>query len=273
MGNRRISNDLKEAAVRLMNRGTYTMEEITAITRISRRTLFRVARQKRLTGSVAKTVAVGRGRPRSLVHADAQYLLSLARHNPTLFLDEYHDRLQRYRHLQASLATIHRTLRQAKLSIKRVQQMAAERDPQKRADFVRRVGEYPAECLVSIDEASKDDRTYSRLWGRAETGQRAAAYQPFVRKRRFSLVAGLTVDGILGSKVVEGSFTQDKFIEFLRDSIVSGSNCHPPAQFQSKLFQMPLTMPYPGPRSVLIMDNARIHHSDEIQELVYGYGI
>lgn len=36
---------------------------------------------------------------------------------------------------------------------------------------------------------------------------------------------------------------------------------------------MPLTTPYPGPRSVLIMDNARIHHGEEIEDLVHGFGM
>jgi transposase len=31
--------------------------------------------------------------------------------------------------------------------------------------------------------------------------------------------------------------------------------------------QMPLTSPFPGPLSVLVMDNARIHHGEEILEL------
>ena len=31
---------------------------------------------------------------------------------------------------------------------------------------------------------------------------------------------------------------------------------------------MPFTNPYPGPRSVLIMDNCRIHHGEEIRVLV-----
>ena len=30
---------------------------------------------------------------------------------------------------------------------------------------------------------------------------------------------------------------------------------------------------YPGPQSVLVMDNARIHHDDAILELVNGFGI
>ena len=36
---------------------------------------------------------------------------------------------------------------------------------------------------------------------------------------------------------------------------------------------MPLTTPYPGPLSVLVMDNARIHHGDEILELADRFGI
>jgi hypothetical protein len=32
-----------------------------------------------------------------------------------------------------------------------------------------------------------------------------------------------------------------------------------------------MTNPYPGPRSVLVMDNARIHHADAIKDLVHGY--
>jgi hypothetical protein len=31
---------------------------------------------------------------------------------------------------------------------------------------------------------------------------------------------------------------------------------------------MPFTNPYPGPRSVLVMDNCRIHHSEEVRMLI-----
>ena len=36
--------------------------------------------------------------------------------------------------------------------------------------------------------------------------------------------------------------------------------------------QMPITSAYPGPLSVLIMDNARIHHGDEILVLADRFG-
>ena len=37
-------------------------------------------------------------------------------------------------------------------------------------------------------------------------------------------------------------------------------------------WQMPLTMVFPGPLSVFIMDNARIHHGMEILELAERFG-
>ena len=119
------------------------------------------------------------------------------------------------------MTTIHRSLERAGLNVKHVQKMASERDPALRADFIRRIGEYLAHYLISIDEVSKDDRTYTRLWGRAPVGQRAEQHDPFVRKRRYSMLAGLALDeGIIASRVLEGSFTHDTFLEYLRDDLV-----------------------------------------------------
>jgi transposase len=221
MVNRRISDDLKRAALRLRARGDSDLE-ICRVVDFSLSTLKRTARRHRLTGSVAKAEAIGRGRPRKLMFRDCQYLLALARHKPTLFLDEYRRRLDEYRLLPVSMSTIHMSFRRAGLSVKRVQKMASERDPQQRAAFIRRIGQYPTDYLVCLDEVSKDDRTYARLWGRAAEGQRVEKHDPFVRKRRLSMVAALALDeGIIASRVVEGSFTRKTFMEYLRDDVVS----------------------------------------------------
>jgi transposase len=226
MGNRKISDDLKEASLRMKAR-LYSDEEVLAIVGFSRSTLKRAARRKALTGSVARKQAIGRGRPRILALSDCQYLLKLARFKPTMFLDEYARRLEEGRFLDALLATIHRTLARAGLNIKRVQKLAAERSPTIRADFVRRISRYPAKYLMCIDEVSKDDRTYARLWGRSRTGTRVEHHAPFVRKHRFSMVAVLALDeGIVAAKVVEGSFVQKTFVEYLRDDVASLCSHH-----------------------------------------------
>jgi transposase len=205
MPNRCIS-DLKDAMLRLENRGRDTTAEVLKIAQFSRSTLYRARKQKRETGSVARAQAHGRGRPRTLAELDADYLVRLAKHKPTMFLDEYRERLERYRNLSASLATIHRTFIRARMSLKRVQKMASERCPLERANYSRHISIYPTSYLISIDEVSKDDRTYAHIFGRSEIGLRAEAAQPFVRKRRLTGVAALALGkGIIGAKVVEGS--------------------------------------------------------------------
>jgi len=120
------------------------------------------------------------------------------------------------------MTTIHRELARAGLNVKRVQKMASERDPIQRADFVHRISQYPATSLLVLDEVSKDNRTYAHLWGCSKRGSRVEIYQPFVRKRQFSMLATMALDeGIIASQVVEGLFTRDRFLQYLRDELVS----------------------------------------------------
>ena len=111
---------------------------------------------------------------------DCDYLLRLAWHKPTLFLDEYSKSLEQFRSLSVSLATIHWSFEHAGLNVKHVQKMARECDPFLCANFVNRVGQYPAHYLISIDEVSKDDCTYTRLWERALVRERVEQHDPFV---------------------------------------------------------------------------------------------
>ena len=138
-----------------------------------------------------------------------------------MFLDKYQRWVDEYHLLSLSMVTIHRELVRAGLSVKRVQKMAAERDPMKRADFSRRISQYPATSLLILDEVLKDNRTYARLWGRAECSARVEVQQPFVCKRRFSMLATMELDeGIIAAQVVEGSFTQDLFLSYLQNDLV-----------------------------------------------------
>ncbi|KAH6869008.1 hypothetical protein BKA70DRAFT_1132082 [Coprinopsis sp. MPI-PUGE-AT-0042] len=197
---KKISTDLKESMIRLHDLGDYDDETMEYVSGFSMRTFYHAKARHRVTGSAASKQALGRGRPRKLVRRDFDYLIRLARHKPSLFLDEYSRLLERFRHVPVHISTIHRMLQHGGLSLKRVQKLATERDPNKRADFVRRIGQYSPECLISIDEVSKDDRTYARLWGRSPRGRRSEESNPFDRKRRFSMCCALALDeGILGT--------------------------------------------------------------------------
>lgn len=62
------------------------------------------------------------------------------------------------------------------------------------------------------------------------------------------MLPALTIDGIIYSHIKEGSYNGDQFIAWL-EGLLEVMN------------------PYPAPRSVLILDNCRIHHVEGVEEL------
>jgi len=64
------------------------------------------------------------------------------------------------------------------------------------------------------------------------------------------MLPALSLDGILHVSVVEGSHNGTTFYDFV-NGLLDKMN------------------PYPGPKSVLVMDNASIHKSEELIDLVH----
>ena len=194
-----ISNDNKMTAVRLNAWGFDHPRDISKLTNTSIPHLYKIWAQHSHSGTVVKTSVLAPGHPRLLTQKDTLYLLVLARYKPTRFLDKYIKLLERNWFLAVSTSTIHCTFERAGLSVKHVQKLAKERSKSKWAKYVYRIGRYSPVCLLFLDEA-----------------------QPFVRKRRFSLVGGLALDeGIVCSRVLEGSYTWETFLESLWEDVVS----------------------------------------------------
>ena len=200
------------AALKLKDRG-HSVTEILDIMGFSCNTFHHTQRWYNQLGTVAKAQAIGWGCPRKAVQGDIQYLIQLAHHKPVMFLDEYQWQVDKNWLLSLSMTTIHRELIWAGLSIKHVQKMAAEWDSMKRADFCHRISHYPTTSLLILDEVSKDNWTYSQLWGHTKHSARVDIHQPFVCKCHFSMLAAMELDkGIIAAQVVEGSFTRDLFL-------------------------------------------------------------
>jgi len=115
--------------------------------------------------------------------------------------------------------------------------------------------QYPAHFLGFLDKTSKNDKTPGRRLGRSKKGKHAVKRRKAVRGRRLTATGLLTSHGMLASTVVEGSMHRDQYLGFLEHQV------------------LPLCSRYPGPLSVLVMDNARIHHGEEIQELCDRYSV
>lgn len=218
---RKISRDVKLAAINLYEHNMLSLEQILECVGISESTFWRVCKLWRETGDVVRHNYGAAGRPRALHFDDVNYLVRLIHHRPDWFLDELLDLLDHNRFISVHYTTIYRELARAGMSLKKLKKIARERNEDRRADFIRRMAQYEPEELGFIDETSKDERTTARHFGRSQKGQRAAKKEVFVRGHRVSGLGLLTVDGMIAIAVVEGSFTTPKYRVFLEEEVVS----------------------------------------------------
>jgi hypothetical protein len=94
-----------------------------------------------------------------------------------------------------------------------------------------------------LDESAANERTGDRKYGWAPIGQNARVSAPLKHSKKWSILPIYTQDGFIAWDLLHGSYDTQSFNTFVRTWVI------------------PHSTPYPGPRSVLILDNAKIHHS------------
>ncbi|KAL1754234.1 hypothetical protein FB107DRAFT_216137 [Schizophyllum commune] len=184
---RRISRDVKIAAMVMYDQEHFSVELICRCLGFSSRTFSRIRRLWEETGDVEKAKPTTRGRPRILNHDDVEYLLALVRAFPDFFLDELLDLCTTNRFISVNFSIICRTLLEAGQSRKRITLIAAERNEDLRSHHVLKAAECTPKQWVFMDETHKDERTLTRRYATA----------------------------------VEGSMTRDLFLDFFEHSVVS----------------------------------------------------
>src|ERR1700683_3894788 len=106
-------------------------------------------------------------------------------------------------------------LEPAGMSHKKLKCIAIEHNKARQAAFVSRMAQYKPEELDFLDKTSKDEQTTQRNYGWLRKVKRAEKKQVFIRGRRTSTEALLTLDGIVVGMVVEGSMTKVGFLHYL----------------------------------------------------------
>jgi transposase len=129
MINRRISEDLKECALRLLNHG-WDVEDVCEAFGVSTSSCYRWRQVLEERGTIKRPPSPLTGHTRTITRALLSAIQDLFAIDADLFLDE--DEVCTWRAFEhnnnISLSTLSRTLEQAGLSRKILQQLAAERD-------------------------------------------------------------------------------------------------------------------------------------------------
>jgi len=205
------------------------------------------------TGKVAKDL--NGGRPRKLNSLDLAYLESCIERTPDLYLRELQQMLFEARGVLVSEVCIERSLKRRGFTRKIVTRPALERNEELRAAYLIRVGlNYRADQLVFVDEAANNRNTTKRKYAWSPTGTRARRHDYFVRGKRYSMLPALSLNGILHLDVREQSYTGASFNAFI-DGLLDVMN------------------PFPQKNSVIVMDNASIHKSEELRPMIENRGM
>ncbi|THU77296.1 hypothetical protein K435DRAFT_619764, partial [Dendrothele bispora CBS 962.96] len=164
---RRISQDLKERALWLSERG-YIPKEVAHLLGVSQKSICRWQDTFDMHGTVIPPRNPLQGRPSAVSTELREDLVSLSRESPELFLEEIQEWIAVAHEAAISRSHLWQILEDCAISYKKLRREAAERDEELRNQWKAAYQlQYTASQILFIDETSKDDRTIYRHYGRS----------------------------------------------------------------------------------------------------------
>ena len=150
-----------------------------------------------------------------------------------------------------------------RLSLKVLERVARQRNEDARNRCRAGFAGFPARCLLFFDESSVDRRTLRRRRGWAPVGEPARVRELFevlgMTRGLHTLLAAANYNGFVlpACKVVKGGVTDDKLYEYAERHLVPIMNTFDHRQLEN---------------SIVVLDNALIHHSPRFQRLLKETG-
>ena len=209
------------------------------------------------TGSVDPPTSKHKEYMRALGPVNEVFILGIILENPSMYLYEVCEEISETLYISISPSSICRLLKACGITRKKIRQVALQR-----CDALR--GAYTTQCLmfhpdmfVFVDETGSDRRNCMRKYGYALRGMTPTTYRLLHRGTRINAIAGIATSGLVALDLVTTSVTGEVFLDFAMGSLIP--NMHP---FNGT-----------NPRSIVVMDNASVHHTHEVISLFQSVGI
>lgn len=230
-----------------------TTSQIAEAAGCSKRSIITISTNLRLFGDVRAPLISG-GRPRLITPLILEALCDHLLEKPDLYLDEMSEFLYDEFEVLVSTYTISRALQSHGWSKKVARRIARERNADLRDHYLYQLSEFRSYHLVYVDESGCDKRAGFRRTGWSPRGVAPVQVSHFQRGQRYQILPAYFQDGVLMSRVFQGSTDARLFEDFIEQLLYHCGR-------------------RPEPKSVLIMDNASFHHTDRIQELCSNAGV
>ena len=132
---------------------------------------------------------------------------------------------------------------------------AKERDPILRVAWFRKLWKWHAKQLVFLDESGINTKLGRPKYSYTPKGKKIRMPVRSGKAENISLLPAFTIDGYIACNVYKGGVKKDNYLAFLEHDV------------------LPKCSPYPGDRSIIVIDNCRIHHgplhSNLLLELIH----
>ena len=183
-------------------------------------------------------------------------LLRLILEHTGIYLHELQDKLCDMFGVTVSVSTICRTLRIMGCSRRVIRHVAIQRSDELRARFMADISIYDPAMIIWIDESGCDRRNNMRKFAYTIRGIPPVDHRLLVRGTRYSAITAISIKGVQDVVLVEGSVNGQVFTNFVKDSLI------------------PILQPFncTNPNSIVVMDNASIHHVDTVAEHILQTG-
>ncbi len=233
--------------------GTLTAPQMADAAGCSERSIKRHHSNLRCFGTT-KAPHNGVRRRRSITPSMLQALKQHLLEKPGLYLDEMVVFLWDEFKAVVTAMSISRALRSTGWSKKVAQSVAKQRNADLRDFYLHNLSAFPSYQLVYVDESGCDQRIGFRRTGWSPLGLAPVQVARFHHERRYQILPAYAQDGIVLSRIFQGSTDSSVFEDFIEQLLAHCGR-------------------WPEPKSVLVMDNTSFHHSERVAQLCSEAGV
>lgn len=227
-----------------------TYSEIASSLNVDASTVCRIVSLFDATGDVSPKQYPPNTGTAKLTDTDKFIILELAVDKPGIYLREIQVQLAQETGTKVDTSTICRFLHASGFTRQKMILTAKQRSDELRAEYMMDMEVYRGhpEFFVFVDETGTDRRDSMRRFGYSLRGKPARIHRLLWRGQHVTAIVAMSLSGILDCYAVRGAINADKFEQFIQQSLA------------------PVLQPFDGvnPNSIVVLDNASIHHVDQV---------
>ena len=231
-----------------------TIEEVSKAMYVSHSTVERLVHLYRTTGDVS-SIQQRHGPCRTLTEQEELTVLEIFLQNPGIYLKEVQEELFTATGKTVCCSTLCRTAKRLGLSRQKMKRVAVQQSGALRARYMAEIGAFDPDTLL-FTETGCDKHNVKRYFGYGIRGITPVTYHLLQHGKRISAIGVMSTRGVEDVYLVEGSVSGETFLQFVQQSLLN------------------IVQPFNGtnPRSVVILDNASIHHVEAVTSIISAAG-